>query len=416
MAAAFSLAVFSIVAADHLRLSPAMYQVLEGFSYLPYTVMVGGVFTARRFNNTGLVLTAFALILVYLSVQTHGAPIYDRPVASPAVGKAALFLFPVNLIGFSFLIKRRIFSSLGSLYLFLFGLEILAVGIFCNPYGLLAVQSRIVLAGYSQALSDGVFALSLSLTRFLNDLGRLSGVLVLLWALVFLFVRYVYLRDMGLAAFSMILATAMAGLLTAHSPAGTGILFFASGSLVIIAAIEGSYAMNDKDSLTGLDARKRLGARLRTLKGHYALALVDLDQFGRFNDDFGPDAGDAALKIIGDKLADLFRGVRAFRYGGEEFLVVFPEPQAAEAEILLETFRRTIESFPFLVPVTRMGLAIGGPKKQDRVRSAPLTVSVGAAFGSPTKKPQDVLACADKALERAKREGRNRVAFWPDAS
>jgi diguanylate cyclase (GGDEF)-like protein len=416
MAAAFSLAVFSIVASGHLRVSPAGHQVLVVLSYLPYPVMVGGVLASWRFNNTGLVLTSFALILMYLAVQNHGAPVYGQPVTSPSVCKAALFLFPLNLLGFSLLIKRRIFSSLGSLYLFLFGLEILAVGVLFNPYGMLSVECRTVLTVYSPALSDGIFGLSLAWTRFLNSLGRLPGVLVLLWTLVFLFVRYVYRRDLGLAGFSMILATAMAGLMTAHTPASTGLLFFASGWLVIIAAIEGSFAMSDQDALTGLDARKRLGALLQTLRGNYALALVDLDQFRRFNDDFGPDAGDAALKIIGDKLADLFRGVRAFRYSGEEFLVVFPEPQAAEAEILLETFRRKIESFPFLVPATLIGLTGSVQKKRPQMRSAPLTISVGAAFGAPSKKPQDVLKYADKALEQAKREGRNRVVFWSGGS
>lgn len=416
MAAAFSLAIFFIVATGHLSVSPVVYQVLVGLSYLPYPVMVGGVLASWRFNNTGLVLTAFALILMYLAVQNHGAPVYGQPMTSPAVCKAALFLFPLNLLGFSLLIRRRIFSTFGSLYLFLFGLEALAVGVLCNPYGMLSVECRTVLAVYSPALSDGVFGLSLTWTRFLNGIGRLPCVLLLLWTLVFLFVRYVYRRDMGLAGFSMILATAMAGLLTANTPASTGLLFFASGWLVIITAIEGSFAMSDQDVLTGLDARKRFEALLQTLRGHYALALVDLDQFSRFNDDFGPDAGDAALKIIGDKLADLFRGVRAFRYSGEEFLVVFPEPQAAEAEILLETFRRKIESFPFLVPATRIGLTGAAQKKRTQMRSAPLTVSVGVAFGASSKKPQDVLKYADKALEQAKREGRNRVVFWSDGS
>jgi diguanylate cyclase (GGDEF)-like protein len=104
-------------------------------------------------------------------------------------------------------------------------------------------------------------------------------------------------------------------------------------------------------------------------------------------------------------------GWRAFRYGGEEFAVLFPGKDAGEAVEHLETLRRSIEATPFTVrgpgrPPTRPQPV---PAARGR-RHIAVTVSIGVAGSEGSDYgPEDIVPAADQALYRAKHAGRNRV-------
>lgn len=416
MTAAFSLSFFFLAVSNYLSVPSLLNGVLEALSYFPYPVLAIGIFLSWRYNNTGLVLSSFSLVLMYLSLRTFGAPVYGENVLAPSVCKATLFLFPVNMIGFSMLLKRRIFTTLGSLYLFAFLLQVLVAAIVFNPQGHAFLGFKTVFSYYSPDAVNSVLAVSQGLTRFMNGITRLPCLLVLLWTLMFLFIRYVYKRDIHLAGFSMIFASAMAGMLMGGTLASACVLFTASGALVIIASLEGAFVMSDQDPLTGLNARKGLNALLNSLKEKAVLALVDLDHFNQFNDDYGPDTGDEVLKIVGDKLSDMIKGVRVFRYGGEEFLAVLPGLDGHKAERVLDEFRRKIEVFPFLTMQSQRKIILPVPGKEIRPlnRKTHITVSIGAAAFSGHGQPHDVLKSADSALNKAKQQGRNRVVLWKE--
>jgi two-component system chemotaxis response regulator CheY len=158
------------------------------------------------------------------------------------------------------------------------------------------------------------------------------------------------------------------------------------------------------DPLTGLNNRLRLAEELdrqhaiSTRYGRaYSLALCDIDHFKLFNDTYGHQAGDDALRQIAAALAGSGRrGEGVYRYGGEEFLLVLPEQGAEPALLALERLRGVVEA-----------LAIPNPGTEPGV----LTMSVGIASYVPGSDytAEQLVGDADAALYRAKAEGRNRV-------
>jgi diguanylate cyclase (GGDEF)-like protein len=186
--------------------------------------------------------------------------------------------------------------------------------------------------------------------------------------------------------------------------------FGAAGLILVYAMLEHGYEIAHHDELTGLPGRRALKEVMLELGGRYAVAMCDVDHFKTFNDTFGHEAGDQVLRFIGSKLSQVGGGARAFRYGGEEFTVVFPGRTAEEAQPFVESLREAIATSGF-------GLrAPGRPeKKPEHASEGPIfvtiTISIGVA-GNNSKElstPELVLEAADAALYRAKESGRNCV-------
>ena len=201
----------------------------------------------------------------------------------------------------------------------------------------------------------------------------------------------------------------------ADSP-GTWALFIAAvGVLLLVAVLHESHRMAFRDALTGLPNRRALEEQLRALGDAYAIAMVDVDHFKAFNDTHGHDIGDQVLKLVAARLAEVEGGGRAFRYGGEEFTVLFPGRYLPDCMPSLERLRASIESYPMALRGEDRPQDIKeGAKRRASVRgprAVSVTVSIGAA--SPAKSaaaPAEVLKLADEALYRAKKAGRNRVS------
>jgi diguanylate cyclase (GGDEF)-like protein len=162
------------------------------------------------------------------------------------------------------------------------------------------------------------------------------------------------------------------------------------------------------DPLTGLGNRLRLREDLEALQSQierygrrYALALYDVDHFKAYNDRYGHLAGDRVLSDLAAVLiGQCRRGDQAYRYGGEEFLVLLPEQRAAAALTAVERVRQAVE-----------GLAI---PHAENPPSGLVTISAGVAVLEPDagRGCEAAVRDADEALYRAKRAGRNRVALY----
>jgi len=142
----------------------------------------------------------------------------------------------------------------------------------------------------------------------------------------------------------------------------------------------------------------------------YTVAMLDVDHFKKFNDNFGHDAGDAVLRMIAAKMSKVPGGGQSYRYGGEEFAIIFTGKDSRESVRYLETLREAIASKPFII--RRVGRrdhdATTIPLKNNSVT---VTVSIGFADSSGSKtSPWEVLKQSDKALYRAKGKGRNCVS------
>ncbi len=158
------------------------------------------------------------------------------------------------------------------------------------------------------------------------------------------------------------------------------------------------------DALTGLHNRRYMESHLAKLveqagsRGKPLSVLVlDIDYFKSINDTYGHDCGDEVLREFALRVRKSIRGIDlACRIGGEEFVVVMPETDMSVASAVAERLRRKIAGEPF-------------PIEQGR-RKIDATISVGIAGLEPSDDTAaQLLKRADRALYRAKREGRNRV-------
>jgi len=190
-------------------------------------------------------------------------------------------------------------------------------------------------------------------------------------------------------------------------------------SLCISLAHEG-FHMAFRDELTGLPGRRALNERLQRMGRVYTLAMADVDHFKAFNDTHGHDVGDQVLRMVASQLRRVPGGGQAYRYGGEEFTLVFPGKTAAEAMPHLETVRRAIEAYQMRLrdkPARPKADQIGQRRRGGRggrgARPLRVTVSIGVAERSDAlRAPDAVIKAADQALYKAKDGGRNQVCAF----
>ncbi|WP_027581230.1 PleD family two-component system response regulator [Bradyrhizobium sp. Ai1a-2] len=168
--------------------------------------------------------------------------------------------------------------------------------------------------------------------------------------------------------------------------------------------VQNSIEMAITDALTGLHNRRYMESHLATLAEQasargkpLALMILDIDYFKSINDTYGHDAGDDVLREFATRIRKSIRGIDlACRYGGEEFVIVMPETDLHVASMVAERLRRSIAGESFSIN-----------KGANRIE---VTISIGlTTLERKGESVTDVLKRADKALYRAKHDGRNRV-------
>ena len=146
-------------------------------------------------------------------------------------------------------------------------------------------------------------------------------------------------------------------------------------------------------------ALEQLQSRTSRTGNGYALALIDVDFFKTYNDHYGHMAGDSALKALADTIKQNIRVADSlYRYGGEEFLIIFPDESLEDAAISAERVRQGVQA-----------------RKLEHVASdlGVVTVSIGvAALSKPDEHWESVIRNADNALYEAKNHGKNRIETY----
>jgi diguanylate cyclase (GGDEF)-like protein len=173
-----------------------------------------------------------------------------------------------------------------------------------------------------------------------------------------------------------------------------GLFFLLMLSSELVAIVE---AQSLYDHVSGALNRRGIDQRLalelvRAERNGYqlAVALIDIDHFKQINDTAGHAAGDAALKQVVEVISSRLRSYDFFgRYGGDEFLLVFPQTSCEDALRIAERIERAVGG----LAVSRLAL--------------PITLSIGLTFAAPCETALSMLARADMALYNAKRAGRN---------
>jgi GGDEF domain-containing protein len=185
--------------------------------------------------------------------------------------------------------------------------------------------------------------------------------------------------------------------------------------LMIAAAVaHEAYQMAFRDELTGLPGRRALNERMQRLGRNYVLAMSDVDHFKKFNDTHGHDVGDQVLRLVASKLSKVSGGGRAYRYGGEEFAVVFAGKTLEECMPHLEVIRETIANYNIQLRNQDNRPQDDQQGRQRRGAAAASSVSVTVSIGVAERQmehrsPEEVLKSADQALYSAKGAGRNCV-------
>ncbi|WFC64815.1 GGDEF domain-containing protein [Pseudomonas sp. REST10] len=183
--------------------------------------------------------------------------------------------------------------------------------------------------------------------------------------------------------------------------------------LMLVAAVaHEAYQMAFRDELTGLPGRRALNERLQRLGRDYVIAMVDVDHFKKFNDTHGHDVGDQVLRLVASQLRKVGGGGKAYRYGGEEFTLLFPGKSVEQCVPHMEAVRLAIEQYRMQLRDKQSRPRDDREGKQRRAGKAASEVSVTVSMGvaerqAEQRTPQEVIKEADRALYSAKAAGRN---------
>jgi diguanylate cyclase (GGDEF)-like protein len=385
---------------------------LPALSFLYYCSAFGGMLLAWRFHSSRVF---FALLVLFLAQQAMA--LFGGGYVSPGTpGWMALqsvaVLVPLDFILIALMHERGFtVSAIAPVGLMLF-VQFVIVAVLCrsaegfpSPAAHLHhAASPVALPGYGLLMfsAAGIFLLG----RFLFTRKPIDS--ALLWSL---------------SAFCLALRFTVTTRIS---------LMYSITAACILAAsiIENSYLLAYHDELTTLPSRRAFNDSLLRLQAPYSIAVVDIDHFKRFNDTYGHDTGDQVLRLVAARLARVSGGGQAFRCGGEEFNILFAGKTTAQVVDHLEQLRAAVESSEFRMrscdrrqvargPDRRNQRTRGRARKGDAIRqlaqqsiSSPLTVTISIGVATSAKEqsdPEHVLQAADKALYRAKANGRNRV-------
>jgi diguanylate cyclase (GGDEF)-like protein len=387
-----------IVAALLALLRWAPRSTLAAFAdFYPLAVLAAGLWLGWRFHRSRLVFALLVLTLAHWALHAYPLPLSPRtaaPVMRVVIFQAAMFLLPLNLAAISIGAERGFFTAAGLLRLGALALEVALVAAF---------------ALHAPAPAGAVLD-----TAFLPDawftwtrLGQ-PALAAFVASAAALAVFLLFSPGASSRAFLWAVVVAFLALRTGRLGPGPTVELATAGLILVVAVIESSFTMAYQDGLTGLPGRRALTEALQRLSGRYAVAMVDVDHFKKFNDTYGHDVGDQVLRMVAARLAAVRAGGQGFRYGGEEFALIFPGKAAADCQPVLDELRKGIEDTHFtLRGRLRPRKKPDAPKSGGKRRQLHVTVSIGIADGEGD--PEKVVRAADRALYRAKEGGRNRV-------
>ncbi len=380
--------------------SPVFVQAAPSLGFYYVAIFAAGLVLAWRFHSSRILFSLLTLLLAHRAVEFFSD---GRAASGPghmAVLLAAV-LVPLNFIVFALMRERGLIIVGTAPPAVLLLIESIAVAVLCGP-------------GNSSGAS-----------RQSTAFGIPPWLLLVFVAAVAVFVRrFLQTRKPTEPGFVWSLATVFLWL--EFAPFGKAADAYVATAALILAAslIETSYVLAYHDELTGIRGRRAFNEALLSLDQQYAIAIVDIDHFKKFNDTYGHDTGDQVLCLVAARISKVDGGGQAFRCGGEEFAIIFRETSAKDAFEHLESLRRIIEGSAFKVrglerrTASRAGEADRrkpGKKKaaaaiNQRPSQLSVTVSIGVAEPSTrNRQPEQVIQAADQALYRAKERGRNRV-------
>ncbi len=368
-----ALAVF--YAADISNWSKNILSLIE---FLPYLIIIFGMFISL-FMNRFLPILLLGTIGILNLASSYYLPVETISVSAVMLSAILPLLLPINLMLWAWLPEKGIHNSFYNLSLaIVFLIQIVIVYYFMVnlPINFVAM------------LNTGADIKAINLPILV------VVAIILSWLLMVLRNAYLERIDVIDKAIIFVLLLLVFGLNQLQEPYVFSWLSSVSALLIVLSIIFDSHKIAYTDQLTGLGSRRALLEYFLSLGKTYSIAMMDIDHFKKFNDTYGHDVGDKVLKMVANELGKISTG-NSYRYGGEEFTVVFPKKTAKEVMGALEEVRANIEN---------LVLNVDNKGKQK------VTVSFGLAEKESNEEtPEEVLKYADEALYKAKEKGRNRV-------
>lgn len=358
--------------------------------YFSYTLLAVVILLSFVFNRSRVFFIAsvvfVSLILLMTCKITEGVQSFNIL----AVRSIIFIILPVNITVFTFQSDKGILSLKGKF-------RIIAV-LFEYLFILWVIISK-----------------HTKLIEFINStplhIGKLAPIPLLIF-LIFCISFIFFLARIALFDLSKdrllfgVLISIFIGLFSKNADISIPVFFSTAGIILLICSLHETYFLAYIDELTGLPSRRALKEKMMKLSGKYSIAMIDIDFFKKFNDTYGHDSGDEVLRFIGKCLKQMPGGGKSFRYGGEEFTVIFPGKSVAEAIPHLEKLRENISKSR--IPITKGSEENSANKK---IKKVSITISCGVSEKNEKHpNPNDVMKAADAALYRAKDKGRNCIS------
>jgi diguanylate cyclase (GGDEF)-like protein len=380
---------------------PTLPATLSGLRvYGPYAALLLAGAISLWFGRGRAFLAVLCVALGYVAYRSLLVAGLEAPPARTAFAALCVFV-PANLALFSLLSERGLFNVFGLRRLLLIAAE-LAFSFWLIEAGVTA---------FAEWIAGPLFHFAWLKASPIPQ----GAIPVMLLSLLVVGVRTLT-QDTPVDA-------AMAGALVAFGLASENVaqpdsfaLFISCAALVLlIGVLQDSRRMAFRDELTGLPSRRALNERLMGLGHDFTIAMLDVDHFKQFNDSYGHDVGDQVLRMVAAELGRVRRGGRAYRYGGEEFALVFPGRGVREVLAELETVRASVAQHRIALrsadrpAETAAGRGLRDERAPRKIVS--VTISIGVAESNDKlKTPDEVVKAADRALYRAKDKGRNIVS------
>jgi len=381
---------------DHIWLNTNLH-------ILPYVIFGIGLalcwlfYNSREFNLFIILAVSFSALSQFF--WSKGLAGFQKDLLFTLL----CILIPLNFLIFNFLKERGILNQHGMRRLLFVVVQIITAFWLVHNESDLANQF-----GISNYISMELFIHPLQDKTIINQ----PGLSVICLSLLVLCTHWLLRPNQFRGAWILALISVIIALHFVHNRQLATLYFMIAGLILLCAIIINSYNLAYKDELTQMPSRRALKQHLSSLGKTYTLAMVDVDHFKKLNDNYGHDVGDEVLKMLATHLMSVEGGGKAYRYGGEEFTIVFPGKDASTAVVYLDALRNKIASKPFFIrnkkrPKQKSAIK---PVKSDNFKNLNVTVSIGVAENQAKfNSTQDIMKSADNALYKAKKKGRNRV-------
>jgi diguanylate cyclase (GGDEF)-like protein len=309
--------------------SSLFQQIAPSLGFYYGAAFAAGLLLAWRFNSSRVLFSLVILLLAHRAVDFYGtAGPLDAGEVHTGPGRMALtlvaLLVPLNFIVFASMRERGLIIAGVAPQFGLLFLESVIFAVLCRPEN--SPSSSDHAAGSPIPLwivLSFLLAIVVFVRRFFQTRRPVEPGFVWATAAVFLWLRFAPVGKMSVA-------------------------YVATAALILAASlIETSYVLAYHDELTGIRGRRAFNESLLSLDQQYAIAIVDIDHFKKFNDTYGHDVGDQVLCMVARRLSQVGGDGQAFRCGGEEFAIIFRNLSAQEGFAHLDALRQIIEQSAF---------------------------------------------------------------------